>query len=356
MHEKLVGFDGPGFVEDLLGWYAQEKRDLPWRHTRDPYCIWVSESMLQQTRVDTVIPYYQAFLQAFPTVQALAEAPVEAVLKQWEGLGFYSRARNLHKAAAQVVACHGGKMPMQYEDMRALAGVGEYTAGAVMSIAYGMRVPAVDGNVLRVMSRLLNWQEDIMKPPVRAAFRQALGELLPGEQAMPDFTQAMMELGALICTPKSPACLVCPVRGHCRAQHADVQESLPVKAAPRKPRDINMAVVLAFKGDAVLVRRRAQEGLLGGLYEFPFVEGDGDKNPLAAWGLEGAYLCDLGDKKHVFTHLVWHMHAQQWHVTGGQAPQGYAFASAKELGELPIPTAMAHWRKIAMALLEEGKI
>lgn len=202
------------FSTELLSWYERSKRDLPWRRHRDPYYIWVSEIMLQQTRVDTVIPYFQRFIERFPTIRDLAEAPEEEVLKCWEGLGYYSRARNLQAAAKQVMERHGGIVPDTKAEVSALKGVGPYTTGAILSIAFNRPEPAVDGNVMRVLSRYFLIEEDVAKAGTRTLMEELAAELIPEGRAS-DFNQALMELGALVCTPKSPQCLICPVMARC---------------------------------------------------------------------------------------------------------------------------------------------
>ncbi|KAE8558750.1 A/G-specific adenine glycosylase, partial [Paenibacillus polymyxa] len=215
------------FSFELLNWYTRNKRDLPWRRHRNPFYIWISEIMLQQTRVDTVIPYFNRFIARFPTIEALAEAPEEDVLKLWEGLGYYSRARNLQTAAKQVVELHGGQVPDDTQAVAALKGVGPYTTGAIMSIAFNRPEPAVDGNVMRVLSRYFLIEEDIMKGSTRSHMESLVRELIPEGRAA-DFNQALMELGALVCTPKSPHCLTCPVMEHCSGRLAAPQAPPPV--------------------------------------------------------------------------------------------------------------------------------
>lgn len=216
-----------GFQADLLNWYDQNKRDLPWRRERDPYRIWVSEIMLQQTKVDTVIPYYERFMSLFPTLDALADAEEETVLKAWEGLGYYSRARNLHQAVKEVKETYNSKVP-DTEEIHNLRGVGPYTAGAILSIAYGIPAPAVDGNVMRVLSRIFLIEDDIGKATTRKKFEALVNQIISTDKPS-DFNQALMELGALICTPRSPSCLLCPVQSHCTGREAGIHESLPVK-------------------------------------------------------------------------------------------------------------------------------
>jgi A/G-specific adenine glycosylase len=223
------------FSRELLAWYRSGNRDLPWRRSRDPYFIWVSEIMLQQTRVDTVIPYFNRFVERFPTVRDLAEAPEEDVLKLWEGLGYYSRARNLQAAAREVTERYGGKIPDDKEAVSGLKGVGPYTAGAILSIAFNRPEPAVDGNVMRVLSRYFCIDEDIARPATRIRMEGLARELIP-EGAAGDFNQALMELGALVCTPRSPHCLICPVMEHCAGRIAGREEELPVKSKAKPPK------------------------------------------------------------------------------------------------------------------------
>ena len=224
-----------GFREDLINWFSEEKRDLPWRKSRDPYKIWVSEVMLQQTRVDTVIPYFNRFMEQFPSIEALSNAEEEKILKAWEGLGYYSRARNLHSAVKEVHEKYGGKVPDDPKEISSLKGVGPYTAGAILSIAYGKPEPAVDGNVMRVLSRVLSIWDDIAKSSTRKIFEEAVRALISHDNPS-YFNQALMELGALVCTPTSPSCLLCPVREHCYAFHDGEQEELPVKTKGKKQR------------------------------------------------------------------------------------------------------------------------
>ncbi|PZD95074.1 A/G-specific adenine glycosylase [Paenibacillus sambharensis] len=280
---------GPGlfFGMELLGWYRSVKRDLPWRENRDPYRVWVSEIMLQQTRVDTVIPYYKRFMDKFPTIRHLAEAPEEEVLKCWEGLGYYSRARNLQAGAQQVVSEYGGSVPDDKTAVAALKGVGPYTAGAIMSIAFNRPEPAVDGNVMRVLSRYFCLEDDIAKPSVRTGIERIAAALIP-EGAAGDFNQGIMELGALICTPKSPGCLICPVMAECAGRLAGRELELPVKTKAKPPRpELRLAALVEGAGPhagAILVRQRPESGLLARMWELPHVlaPGGGSAGPVAA--------------------------------------------------------------------------
>lgn len=269
------------FSRELLVWYRRGNRDLPWRINRDPYRIWVSEIMLQQTRVDTVIPYFHNFMTKFPSVRALAEAPEEEVLKCWEGLGYYSRARNLQAGAQMVMDQYNGIIPDDKEAVSGLKGVGPYTAGAIMSIAFNRPEPAVDGNVMRVLSRYFCLEDDIAKPKTRVAIEKLAASLIP-EGAAGDFNQALMELGALVCTPKSPSCLPCPVMEHCEARMAGRENELPIKTKAKPPRhEYRLSVIVEGFGDnkgKVLVRQRTDNGLLAQMWELPHLLLDGDRS------------------------------------------------------------------------------
>ncbi|UVI28837.1 A/G-specific adenine glycosylase [Paenibacillus spongiae] len=264
------------FSRELLGWYRQNKRVLPWRMNRDPYRIWVSEVMLQQTRVDTVIPYYERFMDKFPTAEALAEAPEAEVLKCWEGLGYYSRARNLQAGAQEVVSRHDGVVPDDKAAVSALRGVGPYTAGAIMSIAFNRPEPAVDGNVMRVLSRYFCLEDDIAKPSTRVSIEKLAASLIP-EGAAGDFNQALMELGALVCTPKSPGCLTCPVMAHCEGRMAGKEHILPIKTKAKPPRpELRLAALVTGTGShagKILIRQRPDTGLLARMWELPHIAG-----------------------------------------------------------------------------------
>ncbi|HOJ67994.1 MAG: A/G-specific adenine glycosylase [Candidatus Hydrogenedentes bacterium] len=256
------------FREKLLAWFCGEARNLPWRQTSNPYHVWVSEVILQQTRVDQGLPYYERFIARFPDVQSLASAPLEEVLKTWEGLGYYSRARNLHRAARLVVEAHQGVFPRTAAELALLPGIGPYSAAAIASIAFGEPVPAIDGNVRRVIARLFNYDQPINTRQAEAFFRETAKSLLspshPG-----DFNQAMMELGARICVPRKPSCHLCPVAAGCLARIRGTADTLPRKnARPESPHHHVVVAVIEENG-AYLVGRRPEKGLLGGLWEFP---------------------------------------------------------------------------------------
>ncbi|HEY9897569.1 MAG TPA: A/G-specific adenine glycosylase [Pantanalinema sp.] len=296
---------------DLLAWFEANKRPMPWRETRDPYRIWVSEVMLQQTQVATVIPYYDRFMRRFPSVEALASAPIDDVLKHWEGLGYYSRARNLQKAAREIVAGHQGIFPEDYDAIRALPGIGDYTAGAVASIAFDLPRPAVDGNVFRVLSRLFLVEDDIARPQSRKRFEDLTARLIPTGGAR-WFNQALMELGATVCTPRQAACASCPLAALCGAKAAGRVEELPVKSKKAPPRPVTFAVgLIADPLGRLLIIRRPTKGLLGGLWEFPTFELLAEVEPATglalAWserfGPGLAAVTPLVTVSHQFTHL-----------------------------------------------------
>jgi A/G-specific adenine glycosylase len=312
------------FQSDLIGWFESEKRDLPWRQTKDPYKVWVSEIMLQQTRVDTVIPYYNRFIEQFPTIDALAEANEEKVLKAWEGLGYYSRVRNLQTAVREVKEQYNGNVPNTPEGIAALRGVGPYTAGAILSIAYGIPEPAVDGNVMRVLSRILLIHEDIAKPATRKIFERAVRTLICHNNPS-YFNQALMELGALICTPTSPSCLLCPVLEHCQAFAEGAQQLLPIKTKKKKHRLVQLvAGVLCNDAGKFLIHKRPSEGLLADLWEFPNVEinvSDKNEQKQLLRFLEKVHHVEakleqfIGQVDHVFSHLEWNVHVFKGKIT-----------------------------------------
>lgn len=291
--------------ERLCAWFEAGHRDLPWRRTRDPWSIWVSEVMLQQTRAASVVPYYHRFLERFPTPAALSAAPIDALLALWAGLGYYARARNLHRAAGEVVARHGGRVPDDPEAFGALTGVGPYTAGAVLSIAFGRPSPVLDGNVERVLTRWAREGGDPKRPPLRDALwaraRSLADGPLPGT-----LNQALMELGATVCTPRAPSCLLCPVSEGCAARAAGDPESYPRKATrPERPVERFVAALVEVPGGVWLVRR-PESGLLAGLWELPMVEA----GPMAEAALTDAGLRPDPESRprvvtHAFTHRIW---------------------------------------------------
>ena len=332
----------------LLVWYRENARVLPWRSDPTPYHVWVSEIMLQQTRVAAVLDYYRRFLEAAPDVAALAALSQDRLMKLWQGLGYYSRARNMQKAAVQIVEDYGGVFPNTYEAIRGLAGVGDYTAGAIASIAFGLPVPAVDGNVLRVAARITGDSGDITTPAMKKKVTAALAEIIPLD-APGDFNQALMELGATVCLPNgAPLCERCPAACLCRAFQEGLTGELPVKAAKKARRVEERTVFLLFYGDRVALRRRPNRGLLAGLWEYPNEPADGTLW-LQRWGLS-APLARAGTGKHIFTHIEWHMTALAGELDSPALPQGWVWASRSDLRDTyAVPNA---FRSFEQAVLD----
>ena len=329
---------------ELLAWYQSSQRDLPWRHTKDPYAIWVSEIMAQQTRITALLPYYQRFMARFPTVAALAAATDTDVLKAWEGLGYYSRALNLKKAAALILRDYEGRLPCTREALTALPGIGAYTAGAILSIAFHIPTPAVDGNVLRFFARVEENRTDIAGNEAKSAAADFVSTLLT-DDFCGELTQALMEMGALVCTPKSPKCPMCPVSRYCRSFSHGCQESLPIKS-PKKPQRPQRKTILVFCDDAgrVLMRRRT-ETLLHGLWEFVMVDAALEPPQILAYAKTLGFtpiLDPMGSFRHVFTHLIWEMEGWfcQIHGPHSGAPAGFCFVSPEEAAALPLPSAL----------------
>lgn len=330
--ENWTVSDVVNFQEDFLEWYQQEKRNLPWRYNQDPYRIWISEIMLQQTRVDTVIDYFYRFMEQFPTIQALAEAPEDKLLKVWEGLGYYSRARNLQAAAKQIIEEFAGEFPKTVEEIRSLKGIGPYTAGAISSIAFEIPEPAIDGNVMRVVSRLFCIEADIAKASSRTVFDEAMRKIISQKQPG-DFNQAMMDLGSSICTPTNPQCEICPIQQFCQAYQEGRQTDFPVKSKKQKPKDVYyVAGIIENKEQEIFLQQRPETGLLANMWLFPleeisverFSELQEQYDP-SSWDLFSSskvaednpdFFSDqniiwqkkiLGEVKHVFSHLRWHI-------------------------------------------------
>lgn len=298
-------------VSPIVTWFQKNKRDLPWRNHPDAYRVWVSEIMLQQTRVEAVKPYYERFLRELPTVKDLAEAKEDQLLKLWEGLGYYNRVRNMQKAAQQIMIDYQGQFPDTFEEIRSLKGIGNYTAGAISAFAFGLSKPAVDGNVLRVISRLMGSREDIMKQSVRSKIEEKLEHVIP-EGAASDFDQGLIELGALVCVPNGePKCTECPVAHLCEARKQGMIAEIPVKSKG-KARKMEDKTVLIFKdGEKLAIQKRPSKGLLAGLYEFPNQEGHLTMEEVTAYskkiGLMPVRIKKLEDAKHIFSHIEWHM-------------------------------------------------
>jgi len=331
----------------LLDWYGKNRRDLPWRRTDDPYAIWISEAMLQQTRVDTVIPYYERFLERFPDVETLADADPDDVLGVWAGLGYYSRARNLQAAAREMRERHGGRVPDDPDALRALPGIGRYTAGAVASIAFDRPQPVLDGNVKRVLARLLDVREDVTRADVSERLWEAAADLADGPHPG-DLNQALMELGATLCTPRAPRCSECPLRPRCAALRSGDPEALPVKK-PRKavPR-VEASAALVMRGDRALAVRRPPRGLMGGLWELPGDDlGDGEAPARGLRralrervGLEPGPLRRAGSVEHVFSHRHLRLYVYHCTVESGRVrrngPDAHRWVSPARLRDLPL--------------------
>ena len=344
-------------VIPLLEWFRDHQRTLPWRSDPTPYHVWVSEIMLQQTRVAAVLGYYARFLTAFPTVEALAAAPEERLMKLWEGLGYYSRARNLQKTA-RIVAESGGRFPETYQELLALPGIGDYTASAIASAAFGKREAAVDGNVLRVVMRLTDCHDDIADPKVKKAVRARVQAVMPEtEEDIRVFNQATMELGATVCAPNGPPrCLECPARDFCLGRLRGTAEDLPVKGAKKPRRVEERTVFLLLRQGQVALRKRPKTGLLAGLWEFPNVEGELDEAGASAavesWGLTPKQWESRLTAKHIFTHVEWHMTGYTLEVTG-DGPADLIWANDGELGERAVPSAFARYYDEAKRRLGE---
>lgn len=328
----------------LLSWYDRCARVLPWRGFHDAYRTWVSEAMLQQTRVETVLSYYDRFLERFPTLAALAAASEQDVLKAWEGLGYYSRARNLLKGARQVMTEYGGVLPRDPDELRKICGIGPYTAGAVASIAYDIPVPAVDGNVIRVVSRLFGIRTDALVPETHSRIVSLAAGLVPPDRPG-DHNQAVMDLGATVCVPGTPDCSRCPLTAFCDAFRAGDAADLPVLPKTKSQKVLLYAVLLIRSGDRVLMRQRT-EHLLQGLWCFPMMEGELTGDDLRRQAENKLHLSlapfrEDGSARHVFTHQIWQMRIYE---TGAEAsasaPAGYEFIPVSRLNHLALPAAM----------------
>lgn len=345
----------------LLGWYERERRVLPWRENPAPYYVWISEIMLQQTRVEAVKPYFARFIQRLPDIRALAEVEDEVLLKLWEGLGYYNRARNLKKAAQLVLEQYGGELPPDYEELLKLPGIGSYTAGAVASIAYGIPVPAVDGNVLRVLSRLTADDSDILKQSVKRAAERLLLESMP-KQSAATFNQAMMEIGAMICLPNGePRCGECPLAPFCLAHENGTELSYPVKKA-KKERRLEERTILLLKNarGEIAVSKRPASGLLAGLYEFPNLSGRCSEQEildyLSCQELLAENIRPVGAARHIFSHVEWQMQGYEIEVTERkpERPGGLLFAGHAQLREeYPLPNAFAAYKRYLGILADE---
>ena len=356
-------------VPALLSWFDRNARILPWREEPLPYYVWVSEIMLQQTRVEAVKPYFERFLKALPEIRALAEADEDRLLKLWEGLGYYNRVRNMKKAAGEIVERYGGEMPSQYHELLSLPGIGSYTAGAISSIAFGKKVPAVDGNVLRVISRVIESRNDIAKDTTKKEMETLLLRVMP-EDKPGEFNQALMEVGATVCIPRGePLCEECPFKSLCLSCLHGTTGEIPVKTAAKARRIEERTVLLIHDGKRVLVRKRPEKGLLAGLYEFPNVLGwlgeeeiktqvcvllepdSAQKN-----GIENATVVPAGEATHIFSHVEWRMKGYLIRVPSDCLTKEKATGIEQLKTEKAIPNAFAAYtRKITEILNDDEK-
>lgn len=340
--EKLLALRRP-----LLSWYEQHARILPWRENPEPYRVWISEIMLQQTRVEAVKPYYERFMEALPTVESLAAVEEDRLLKLWEGLGYYNRAKNLKKAAAILVEEYGGRLPCSAGQLMKLPGIGSYTAGAIASIAYGIPVPAVDGNVLRVISRVMGSREDILKQSVKKRIEEDLASVIPDDRASA-FNQGLIEIGAMVCVPNgAPLCGECPFESICTARLEGLTGEIPVKT-PKKPRRIEEKTVLVLWHEGrVAIRRREKTGLLASLYELPNLEGFlSAEETIKSLGAKAVQVKDLPPAKHIFSHVEWHMIGYLAELS--DVPEGdYLWVTPLEMqNEYSLPAAFQMYTKV----------
>jgi A/G-specific adenine glycosylase len=335
----------------VLRWYAEHQRDLPWRRTRNPYFIWVSEIMLQQTQVDTVLPYYSRFLSAFPTVESLAEASLQEVLKAWENLGYYSRARHLHLAAGEIATRWGGRIPSTEKDLLSLSGIGPYTAAAILSFAFGRKVATVDGNVRRILCRLFAIQEPLDRAHTLRRLHELAQELVPEDHSSP-FNQGLMDLGASVCTPRNPSCSICPLQVLCMAKNKGLEKKLPVRKrrSPLAHKDITAGLIRDKQGRLLIVQRPSS-GLLGGLWKFP----GGTRKPHES--LEKALKRTVRDElgigvnvqkpvtavKHAYTHFRITLHAYQCGLNGSRPKalgrRRWQWSAPRDLSRYPFSRA-----------------
>ncbi len=359
---KESGKSNAAIPRKLLAWYEKEKRMLPWRETADPYRIWISEIMLQQTQVDTVVPYYHRFLTHFPTLEALAGASLQEVLKVWENMGYYSRARHLHAAAGEIIRKFNGRIPADHEDLLSLPGIGDYTAGAILSIAYGQKVPAIDGNVRRILSRLFAIREPLDRPDVKRRLHEIAAALVP-RQKPGHFNQALMDLGATVCKAGEAVCSLCPVNAHCQAKKLGLQEMLPfVKKKSPIPHRREAAAVIRNREGQVLMVQRPAKGLLASLWKFPggFLHQDaGNKEQLQQLvreelGVPISVGAELATVDHAYTHFRVTLSAYEARICGHAPPMTGSplrqWISLNDLNKWPLAKVE---RLIIKALLTE---
>jgi len=337
MHDELTRI-----IDPLIGWYDENKRLLPWREDREPYHVWISEIMLQQTRIEAVIRYYARFMEALPDAAALSAVDDDRLMKLWEGLGYYSRARNLKKAARIITEQYGGVFPRTYAELRKLPGIGEYTAGAIASICYDEPVPAVDGNVLRVIARLTADRANILLPGTKKRVAERLRALMPARAGA--FNEALMELGEILCLPNgAPICDHCPLNTLCKAYHNGMTQDLPIRVKEIKRKRTELTVLLLYDAEGRLaIDKRPAKGLLSGMYQLPNLDGNLNADEityaLRAWGMASDAPQHIKDAKHVFTHIDWDM--KGWRVNVHRGTDRFLWVTEEELREsYPLPTA-----------------
>ncbi len=330
-------------VPPLIEWYRKNRIEWPFRKDPTPYHVWLSEIMLQQTRIEAALPYYERFLTQLPTVEALAAVEDDKLMKLWQGLGYYSRARNLKKAAIQICEQYGGVLPKDVTLLKKLPGIGDYTAGAISSIAYGCPEPAVDGNVLRVIMHLTACSDDIMLPAVRTRVADTLRSFYPSGKDASLFTEGLMELGEVVCIPNGEArCSLCPIRGHCEAFRRGETDRYPVRSSKKERRIVKKTILLLKNSDRYAIVRRPAKGLLAGLWEFPSVDGHLTADDVGAWckekGLAPLNAIPCGKAKHIFSHVEWHMIGYQIDCASESAD--YVWADTEIIrSEYALPTA-----------------
>ena len=350
--EALMGMAAP-----LLEWYRNHARVLPWRENPEPYRVWVSEIMLQQTRVEAVKPYYERFLSALPSIAALAEAPEEQLLKLWEGLGYYSRVRNLQKAAQKVMREYGGALPASYEQLGSLPGIGEYTAGAIASIAFGIAVPVVDGNVLRVISRITGSFEQIDTAACKKRIWNELFQMMPSD-APGDFNQALMELGATVCLPNgAPLCERCPLAERCAALANGWIQQIPVRAPKKQKKVEHYTVLLLWQDGKIALQRRKEKGLLAGMWQFPSLAGqlsrEEAEQELVRRGAKILKSRPAGQAQHIFTHIIWKMNGFCISLEQPPSWEGLQFWDPQEmLQKAALPSAFRHYTALVRQEME----
>lgn len=335
----------------LLKWYQKEKRSLPWRDQKNVYYTWISEIMLQQTRVEAVKVYYKRFIEKIPTIKELSQVNEDELLKLWEGLGYYTRARNLKKAAIEIEEKYGGKMPENYEEVLGLPGIGPYTAGAILSIGYQKKYPAIDGNVIRIFTRLFEWEEPINDRKLHEKIDCAIEKMMP-EQNPGDFNQALMDLGAMVCLPKTePKCEICPLSFTCRAYLHQTQTDYPKKTIKKKRRIEQKTIFIFAYKDCIAIQKRTKKGLLHNLYEFKNEEGKYTYEDVLEYvkylNIPYETILKMGDAKHIFSHLEWHMTG--YYILLKEKTNDFTWISKEELKNVySIPTAFSYFKDFCL--------